>query len=280
VTDTGVYLYAITPETVRGDGLTGIGQAPVYAITHRGLAAHASAVPLDRFGEEPLRRNLEDLDWVEEVARAHHRVVSALAAEGATAPVRLVVVYTGDEQIRDLLDRRHDAFAEVLELVDGRQEWGVKAYATPVPSGGGSGEGRVPAGRGGSGGAKGGGAGLAYLQRRKAALRSRDDLWRRGAAQAERLHAALSAIAVAGRRHRPQDPRLSGRSDCMVLNGAYLLDPDRLPRFTAVLDAFQGQGLDIELTGPWAPYSFTTLELDPPGGAEPAGDTGEGADRR
>ncbi|MEU7887941.1 GvpL/GvpF family gas vesicle protein [Microbispora bryophytorum] len=258
----GVYLYAVTPGGEPPRDLRGVMDGPMRTISHGGLVAHVSDVPLDRFGEEPLRRSLEDLEWVEGVARAHHRVVEALAAAGPAAPVRLVTVYTGEEQVRDLLDRRHDDFAEILSHVAGRREWGVKAYLrrdTPPPS-------PAPAATAAtttaSAGASGGESpGLAYLRRKKESLRDREDLWRAAAERAELLHAELGQVAVASRRHRPQDPQLSGRSESMVLNGAYLVDPAREEEFAAVLGGYRDRFLDVELTGPWAPYSFTSIDL-------------------
>ncbi|MGW5264921.1 GvpL/GvpF family gas vesicle protein [Microbispora sp. NPDC004025] len=258
----GVYLYAVTPGREPPRDLRGVLDGVVRPVSHGGLVAHVSDVPLDRFGEEPLRRSLEDLDWVEGVARAHHRVVEALAAAGPTAPVRLVTVYTGEEQVRDLLDRRHDDFAAILSRVAGRREWGVKAYLrrqTPQPA-------PVPpatttATTTATATAGGDSPGMAYLRRKKENLRGREDLWRAAAERAEHLHAELGRFAVASLRHRPQDPQLSGRSEAMVLNGAYLLDPAREEEFAAVLDGFRDRFLDVELTGPWAPYSFTSVDL-------------------
>ncbi|MBX6385989.1 MAG: GvpL/GvpF family gas vesicle protein [Microbispora sp.] len=247
-------MYAVTSGGEPPTGLRGVLDGRVRAVSHGGLVAHISDVPLDRFGEEPLRRSLEDLDWVEGVARAHHRVVEALAAAGPTAPVRLVTVYTGEEQVRDLLARRHDDFAEILSRVAGRREWGVKAYlrrGTPPPA-------PEPSAATGAGADS---PGMAYLRRKKESLRGREELWRAAAERAERLHAELARVAAASRRHRPQDPQLSGRSETMVLNGAYLVDPDREEEFAAVLGRFRDRYLDVELTGPWAPYSFTTIDL-------------------
>lgn len=257
----GVYLYAVTWGGEPPAGLRGVVDGEVRTVVRGPLTAHVSDVPLDRFGEEPLRRLLEDLDWVEGVARAHHRVVEALAASRPTAPVRLVTVYTGDDQVGDLLDRRHDDFAEILSHIAGRREWGVKAYLRR--------EAAHPAARAASQAAEpeGDSPGVAYLRRRRESLRGREDLWRTAAEQAERLHAALGEIAVACRRHRPQDPRLSGRSETMVLNGAYLVDPAREEEFAETADAFRDRVLDVERTGPWAPYSFTAIDLaGEPGG--------------
>ncbi|GAA2882070.1 GvpL/GvpF family gas vesicle protein [Streptosporangium fragile] len=252
--EVGTYLYAIT----LGAGgappadVPGVAGAPVRTVTHDDLVAYVSPVPLDRFGEEPLRRSLEDLDWVGETARAHHRVVEAVAGRAPTAPVRLVTIYSSEDQVRDLLHRRRDDFAAVLARVAGRREWGVKVYANPVTAGSpAEGEGLAEAEK----------PGTAYLRRRRESLRSRDEAWRAAAAHAERVHAELAAVAVASRRHRPQDPQLSGRDDWMVLNGAYLVEEERGEEFTAAVDALRGQGVEVELTGPWAPYSFTAMDL-------------------
>ncbi|GLK07022.1 GvpL/GvpF family gas vesicle protein [Streptosporangium carneum] len=261
MTEAGTYVYAITRDagTPRPEGLRGVAGAPVRTVERAGLVAYVSTVPLDQFGEEPLRRSLEDLDWVGSTARAHHHVVETVAQAVATAPVRLVTVYSGEEQVGDLLERRHDDFVEVLSRVAGRREWGVKAYVGQVaesPLAGGR-TGGDPGGRTG----ETGGPGTAYLKRRQSSLRDRENVWRHAAAQAEHVHASLAAAAVASRRHRPQDPELSGRTEWMVLNGAYLVDDDRSEEFVAALDALRGHGLDLELTGPWAPYSFTAVDL-------------------
>ncbi|WP_228645708.1 GvpL/GvpF family gas vesicle protein [Microtetraspora sp. AC03309] len=227
--DVGTYLYAVAGDGGRRPpgGLTGVGGAPVRVIAEGGLLAYVSTVPLDQFGEEPLRRSMEELDWLGETARAHHGVVAAVAATGPTAPVRLATVYSGDERVRDLLRRRGADFAEALSRVAGRNEWGVKVYVDPAAP---------PAASGGTGGEAG--------------------------ARGERVHTALLDVAVMGHRHRAQDPQLSGRDEWMVLNGAYLVDENRGPDFAALVSRFREQGTDVELSGPWPPYSFTELTDD------------------
>ncbi|MFG1948563.1 GvpL/GvpF family gas vesicle protein [Nonomuraea sp. NPDC048826] len=248
--DQGVYLYAVTRDEGEGpDGLTGVAGAPVRRLAYRGLAAFLGTVPLAEFGEEPLRRSMEDLAWLEETARAHHRVVEAVACLRPTAPVRLVTVYTAEAQVRELLDERYDQFDAVLRRVAGRSEWGVKAYAAPAePVVAAAEPDATP--------------GAAYLNRRRAALRGREADWRRAAEHAEAVHEALMGIAVDGRRHRAQDPQLSGRPEQMVLNGAYLVDETRAAEFARAAEEVAGQGVVVELVGPWAPYSFAALDHD------------------
>lgn len=254
VADSGTYLYAVTMDLdlPRLETLKGVADRPVRTIRQAELVAYVSEVPLDQFGEEPLRRSMEDLDWLGETARGHHRVVEAVAEHTPTAPIRLVTVYSGDDQIRRLLDERHDDFIQVLSQIAGRVEWGVKAYVRPSEE--------QPAR--GTGGQASAGAGTAYLKRRQASLRSREDAWREASEQAQRIHHVLTSLAVASHLHRPQDPQLSGRSDWMILNGAYLVDEPRGAEFARALDGLRGQGVDLQLTGPWAPYSFAELDAE------------------
>ncbi|MEZ7129186.1 GvpL/GvpF family gas vesicle protein [Nonomuraea sp. AD125B] len=250
MSDTGTYLYAVARDEVPACP-PGVADADVRTIVRGGLVAYVSSVPMERFAEEPLRRSLEDMDWLAGTARAHHRVVDAVAAATPTAPVRLVTVYDGDEQVSDLLERRADDFAEVLEQVTGRREWGVKAFADPTSE-------ERPDERPSC--EKPGKPGTAYLQRRRANLRGREQNRRQALARAEHIHAALATVAVASRRHRPQDPRLSGRADWMLLNGAYLVDEGRVAEFATMAGQLGGGGVEVTVTGPWAPYSFTVME--------------------
>jgi Gas vesicle synthesis protein GvpL/GvpF len=96
------------------------------------------------------------------------------------------------------------------------------------------------------------------LRRRKAQLAAREEGQRAAADAAAAVHTALAEYAVAAGRHAPQDRRLSGASTAMVLNGAYLIDRDGLPGFSALVAALgdRNPAIRLELTGPWPPYSF------------------------
>ncbi|MGV9216085.1 GvpL/GvpF family gas vesicle protein [Micromonospora sp. RB23] len=246
-TTTGVWLHGVVrdvePATLAA--LAGMGGAPVRAVAAAGLVAVVSPAPLDEYGEEPLRRNLEDLAWLERAARAHHAVVDALARQGPVVPARLATVHTDDDLVAASLASRRAELSATLARLTGRDEWGVKGYlvpGTPVES-------AV---------APDGGVGTAYLRRRRAQLTARDAQQQVASSAAEAVHTALCEVAVAGRRHAPQDRRLSGASTAMALNGAYLVDVAALPRFTELVGALGDRhpGLRLELTGPWPAYSF------------------------
>lgn len=250
--EAATYLYGVArhlrPDALRD--IEGVAGAGVRTVHHAGLTALVSTVSLDEFGEEALRENLEDLDWLERIARAHHRVVDAASAVAPTAPMRLATIYRGDERVSTLLDSRHDEFDAALSRISGRVEFGVKAYADPQAF--------AEAGTEEPAAAGSGGPGTAYLLQRRAQRQTREETWQRAATRGEDIDADLRAIAEGSRRHPPQDPRLSGHGGWMVLNGAYLVDSARVEGFRSAFARLTERypEIELELTGPWAPYSF------------------------
>ena len=247
--DAVVYLYAVSDaDAPDPDVSAGVDGAPVRRVVAGRLAAVVSAVDAVRFSEEALQRSLEDLQWLEATARAHHAVVAAAAQGGPVAPVRLATVYLDDDRVRGLLTEKEAAFASALDRVRGRVEWGVKGFAAPSAA---SAEPEP---------APGAGPGASYLAKRLAQRNSAARGQEAALAAAEAVHRELAGAALAERRYPPQDPRLTGRQEEMVLNAAYLVPADGAAALRDVVEAHAEGAVRLELTGPWAPYSFATLE--------------------
>jgi gas vesicle protein GvpL/GvpF len=268
MTERGCWVYAVTDRDPVQDlsRLTGVAGTKVRPVRAAGMTALISDVDLDEFGADALRRNLEDLQWLERTARAHHEVIDAASRVLPLLPMRLATVYHGETTLADALEARHEDFLAALEQVGGRVEWGVKAYAQPqpgreAPGGGGDAEAAgtpgesTPSERGAPGGS---GAGMAYLKKRRAQMTARQDAQRDGVEGAREVHAGLARQAAQARLHPPQSPQLSGERTPMLLNAAYLLGQSEASRFAEAVAAAAAAHpeLRIELTGPWPPYSF------------------------
>lgn len=260
------YLYAVVatddaPPTFRvGRGVDG---AEVTTVAQGPLTALISEVPASRYGEPALTSHVEDLDWLTDTARAHHRVVEALARVTAVAPLRMGTVASDAAAVRDLLTTNRDRFGRVLERVRGRLEWGAKAYLidTPVdtPTGSPTDTGTdtrtdPPTDTVGTGAS---GPGTAYLLRKRGQRDRARRALARATERAQRLHELLASHAVAAKTYPPQDPKLAGRPEPMVLNATYLVADSAADRLRAAAASFEADDLRVELTGPWAPYSFT-----------------------
>ena len=252
MTATARYVYAVT-RGLQGpsvDGLTGLRGSPVELVPHGDLQAVVTDVPLPEFSEQGLLENLEQLPWLEEVARTHDDVVRAVTAQAPTAPLRLATIFHDDDAVRRRLDEWRGALVEVLDRIDGRAEWSVKVLAPPAPS-------RAPSAEGAPT------SGAEFLRRKKAQAGDAAVRQETSARVAESVHHELAAIADASRLLPAQDPQLTGHVGQMVLNGAYLVADSVRDTFAERVDALREEHVEVTLEagGPWPPYSFAVLEV-------------------
>jgi len=252
VAEHGEYLYAVARgvEPAALSAARGLHDQPLRVLEHRGLDAVLSTVDLDEFGEEGLHRNLEDLTWLEAVARGHDDVVQAVARNGAVAPMRLATIFTSEDGVRSRLDELYEALTSALDRVEGRHEWSVKIYAPERAAESSAAPSTAPS------------SGADYLRRKKSQTLEKQTAEDEALRVADTVHDTLAAQCVASRRLRPQDPRLTGHEGTMTLNGAYLVDDDLAGSFTEVATrlAEENPQSRLEVQGPWPPYSFATLE--------------------
>lgn len=248
---TGRYMYAVC----RGldahalDGVEGLGGAPLATVQHDELTAVVSTVLLSEFGEQPLRRHLEDLAWLEPVVSKHDEVVRAISVSAPTAPLRLATICFDDDAVRARLREWYVPLMHALDRVDGRAEWSVKVVISPRSEGSAAPDEPVL-------------SGADYLRRKKAAAQGRLVTESAAQALARSIHEDLSGRAVASRELPAQDARLSGRPGTMVLNAAYLVPDEAAEPFAARIAelAAGNPELLIDGRGPWPPYSFAMLE--------------------
>ncbi|MFC9816945.1 gas vesicle protein GvpJ [Streptomyces virginiae] len=259
---TMAYVYGIGRDEEKLHALarsaTGVDGHAVAIVAGGGLAALVSAVPADAFDESTLQHRLGDLGTLEALARAHHAVVDAAFDEAVFLPLRLATVYLDEPRVADMLLEHRDRFASLLAWLDGHVELGVKvhvdsavtaAQATPAETA------ELPAPS----------PGRAYLQQRRQKRLSTEDLYRAAGAVADEVAHAARTLATAAVVHRPQQGELSGRRETNIANHAYLVPADAEERFRQAVHAAKrpAAGVQVEVTGPWAPYSFAAPAPDP-----------------
>lgn len=248
------YVYCVAdagaPELSGGSGVAG---APVELVSAGGLTAVIGNVPFAEFGEEPLRRNLNDLAWLESTARAHQEVIDEAAVTATIVPLRLCTIYASPERVREMLVEEHGRFAEALGALHGKSEWGVKIFADLEAIERGAGE-RLGRDEGGS--SEGG----RYFARKQNEREVRE-LARQVARECvEEAHARFVEWAADAVVNRPQNRELANYEGEMVLNAAYLMDDARADEFAGLVgkieERYRDRGLRFQLTGPWPPYNF------------------------
>jgi len=257
----GWWIYCVVP---RGrelpDGLIGLAGGTPEVVEAGELAAVASPVPLDVYGEEPLRENLNDLDWLERMARTHETVIERMLVGGEVVPVRVCTIYSTREQVQAMLEERSAPLGQTLSRLAHRSEWGVKVLLDRPKL-----EARAVAevGLDEADGSAAMGQGAAYIARKRLATRVRDESERLLSDAVRDVHGLLAECASDAAVLPAQNRELSGYVGEMVLNGAYLVTEAGREAFASLvheLDVrYDELGLTFELTGPWPPYNFVAV---------------------
>jgi Gas vesicle synthesis protein GvpL/GvpF len=226
---------------------TGIADATVSVFGVDRLAAVVSLLPIDGFGVADWERNATNVAWLEGVARRHHAVLQHVAATAAVVPLRLPSLYGSLESLADTLRAATDRLERDLRRLEGKVEWAVKVYRIPETQG-------PTVGRAAS-------SGRDYLLARSRDLSARSDAQEQRRAQVREIHETLGQVSAEYVRNQPQDAVLSGRSEQMLLNGAYLVSRADQARFLElvreVADNSLTNDLSVEVSGPWPAYNFT-----------------------
>ncbi|MFE9461918.1 GvpL/GvpF family gas vesicle protein [Streptomyces californicus] len=255
--DDGVtYVFAVCRATRAVGALDLAGEAGMPAgrtvrlLTAGLLTAVVQTVPAADFTDEVWQRRLSDRTQIERYARAHHAVVSNVAAHAPVVPLPLATLYHDDDRARARLATEADRFHAALKRVAHHAEWGVKVYRAPEP-------GPAPDEPLTAAGDRAPGAGLAYLNRKRGAQALRERRREQALDIAESVDAELRGLAAASRRLRTHGAALSGDNRTHVLNATYLVADERADEVRRLVRMLGDRtGAQIELSGPWVPYSF------------------------
>jgi len=259
----GLYLYGIVRADMRISGdLPGVDpRHRVFLLEGNELAAIVSSVPLEEFDEEQLRENLNDVGWLEEKARAHEEVLEAMLESTTVVPTRLCTIFRDEKQLREMMGREGAGLVEALERLDGKSEWGAKAFAHPGALD------RAAAARAEEqAGGEALSPGAAYMDRRRRESRAREEAEEIADGWAQQIHEQLARGAAEALLNPLQRREVSGHEGDMLLNGVYLVEDESVAQFqelAAELDQdYRGRGVSVELTGPWPAYNFVKSSIE------------------
>ncbi|MDA8388675.1 MAG: GvpL/GvpF family gas vesicle protein [Nitrospiraceae bacterium] len=257
-----VYLFCLAdkiPERV-----TGCGGKDLSCFFNKGFYAVTAGVSGADFRGEDLRRNLNDLKWVEEKVRFHERVVEKMMASSTVIPFQFGTVFETEESLMKMLSEHVDAFTEMFKKLEGKREWGIKifcdrkTFARSIEEDGHRGvtekEMEILS------------PGRAFLhnKRRDRLMAERVDAKIEGAGR--EIYEALAGFGAEVRIGGVFPAEATGREGDMILNAAFLVDNFRAGDFIGEVELLKDKypGLEIECTGPWPPYNFCALKEHEP----------------
>jgi len=224
-----MHLYALVSGPVDSSTMTGIGERPVRQVEAGGLTAIVSY-----HDEVPATTKASAL--------AHHEVVTAVADQAPTLPVRFGAAFQDRGSLVTMLGARADELQAAVRDIGERVEYVVRPSGDVSARSPRATTARAPADR-----QQAEGGGRTYLLERLDEHRA----WEQAAAvvvrQLEAIDRSVAPLAVRGvERSGPLGPER-----------CYLVDRARADQFRqAVGDALAVDGVGIEVGGPLPPYTF------------------------
>lgn len=255
----GLYLYCIVPGFVQGTWETNnLKFVPVQDIQ-----ALVEEVSLEEFWGENLKKNLEDLKWIESKVLRHNQVIGEAAQKWTTIPMKFGTVFESEESLQKTLLEKKDEFESLFKQLEGKEEWGVKVFChidklkkyimctdQSIKD--------IDAAM------KDKPEGVAYFLKRKKETLLAEANDKKINEYAAFVHEELAKMVDDSCLNKLQPKELTKKEAEMILNGAYLISKEKVDEFKSKVLNLQkdylDQGLELELTGPWPAYSFASLD--------------------
>lgn len=243
--ETALYLYGIIKGPLSNKNILGLdNRSVIEAISLNDITAVVSCVNLDEFGEIPLKRNLESMDWLKEKAFNHEKVIEKVLTGTCIIPIKFCTIFKTPEGLASLLKEKYEYFLKLLEEYKGYYEWGVKISASIKPVA----LPLTPAA-----------CGKEYLRQKKRQYDLAVENERRINTKVKKVFEKVNALANDSRINRPTPKELLTNKDKeQVLNASFLVAVDKAKELIGLINELAGEYKDliIALAGPLPVYSF------------------------
>lgn len=242
----GKYVYCIIRQHAPRDfGEIGIGgSARVYTLHHAELAAVVSDTPIVIY--DPTRENV----------LAHELVNETVMREFTVIPMSFGTVFRSEDDVGQLLRSTYDAFAEVLETMKDKIEFGVQIRWNRDKVVG-SIEQDNDEIRKLKDEITRNAAASTYFARMQLGCLIESALEESAGRYVATVHEGLSAVSVASRSNKVIGDR-------MIMNAAFLVNRSGEKAFDDAVKELSRRFehlLAFKYTGPWPPYNFVNIKL-------------------
>ncbi|MCF8230518.1 MAG: GvpL/GvpF family gas vesicle protein [Bacteroidales bacterium] len=237
----------------------------VAAIDFDNIRVFVKYVSAGDFSEENLKKNFGDLDWVERNTREHIGIISNVMKSRTVVPFKFGTIFKTMQSLRDFIDEYRSQLIENLRELDEKEEWGVKLfcdYAALPEYVKKTCEQVIEMERE----IKESKPGKAFILKRKAQELIKNECHKELQEYGQFFFRQIESLSSKTRINPLLPKEVTGRNDEMILNIACLVEKGNikmmLKKTELLRQEFIKVGLLPDVTGPWPPFSFTTIKND------------------
>jgi len=256
-----VYLYCVADKEPKLKEIEGLENG-LYFVCHNGLYAVTGKVEEEEFGQEGLKRNMADFEWVKAKASAHERIIELVMVNTDVIPFKFGTLFNTDDSLKAMLQGYGEEFKIILRKLENKEEWGVKIYCNTKKLEAFSInddpeileiENQINKSS----------PGKAFLLKKKKAELLAQAVNRKINEYGQESFDLLKESSFEARINKLLPKQVTERKDDMILNSAFLVEKDEVSNFINMVDMlrvhYENRGFFIDCTGPWPPYNFCGL---------------------
>jgi len=264
----GLYAYGMVGKSSEPCDILGIDKkGHVYPVQGKDSCVMVSEIDIDTF-QDQVKKLVSELTGstgttqrgTEEILQAHEDVVDILMKSTTVVPFQFGTILKDEQAALKMLQEYEEKFKNLLSKFVGRAEWGMKVYANQQefirymvqiePEFKHLEEKR-----------EGLSKGAAYLLGKKMEEELKENALTRLVEVSEVIFHKLGKAAYEGKLNKTMPQKLTGKKKEMILNTVYLVEREKAATFCRkgkrLMEHYKVMGLELEVSGPWPPYSFT-----------------------
>jgi len=264
----GLYAYGLVGRNPEPLDILGIDkQHKVFPVVEKEACVMVSEIDIDQF-QHKIKKLFAELtksggaaySETTEILQAHENVIDTLMKDTTIVPFKFGTILKDSKAASKMLQDEEEKFKKLLVKFAGKTEWVFKAYADKkdfakyaVQSN--------PHGKTLAENRESSSTGTAYLLGKKIEEETKSLAVAQLARIAELLFQELGKYADEARIDKTLPQKLTGKKKDMFLNAVFLVEKEKIAHFCAqeqnLREQYKLMGLDLEVSGPWPPYSFT-----------------------
>ncbi|MFD1020675.1 GvpL/GvpF family gas vesicle protein [Thalassobacillus hwangdonensis] len=259
-----IYLYGIIPESRDVAPFKGLdGEKDAYCLHLDGMKAVVCSLDEFEYNEEKLEEKVNNVEWLHEKAFHHHEALDKLNEEGPVIPMKFCTIYQSETSLRATVEPKKQAFIHSLSRLDGKQEWNLKIYCDDEKW------------------EEAFAHHNSIIEEKKAEIenlspgkqffaKKKLDQWMKEEMDKEKdrlcyaIHDTLDDLAVESSVKKTWGKDVTGKNEAMNWNSVYLFSKEQVEEVAKHLESWKekwgDRGWKFEVTGPWPPYHFASLQ--------------------
>jgi hypothetical protein len=257
------YVYGIVPGGFSAEPMpAGLDDASVTVASGEDgdVAALVSRLDHPDYAPSTLEERSGDVEWLSPRALAHDRVLTWASDRAPVVPFPMFSLFSGEPAVLTMLADRREQLVATLRRLGAAREYALRVYRVDAELLGAVHD-LSPRLRELAANAASASPGQRYLLERKLDGEKRTEMRAVTQRVVDDLVADLRTAARGARRSPiPRVAEADTARGTMVLNAAFLVDPDRLNDFQRTLarrlDEHSAHGFRFDFTGPWPAYHF------------------------